>query len=38
MNGRNMAKKGEFIYNIEQEGNHGWLCNVHLNRSLGALC
>ena len=35
MNGENMAKKGEFPYNIEQEGNHGWLWNAHLNRSPG---
>ena len=31
--GENMAKIGEFPYNIEQEGNHGWLWNAHLNRS-----
>ena len=30
-----MAKKGEFPYNIEQEGNHGWLWNAHLNRRPG---
>ena len=30
-----MAKKEESPYNIEQEGNHGWLWNAHLNRSLG---
>ena len=33
MNGENMAKKGDFPYNIKQEGNHGWLWNAHLNRS-----
>ena len=26
-----MAKKGEFPYIIEQEGNHGWLWNAHQN-------
>ena len=30
-----MAKKGEFPYNIEQEGNHGWRWNANLNRSPG---
>ena len=30
-----MAKKEESSYNIEQEGNHGWLWNAHLNRSPG---
>ena len=35
MNGENMVKKGEFPYNIEQEGNHGCLWNSHLNRSPG---
>ena len=30
-----MAKKGEFPYNIEQEGIHGWLWNAHLNGSHG---
>ena len=33
--GENMAKNGEFPYNNEQEGNHGWLWNAHLNRSHG---
>ena len=35
MNWENMAEKGEFPCNIEQEGNHGWLWNAHLNRSPG---
>ena len=30
-----MTKKEESSYNIEQESNHGWLWNVHLNRSPG---
>ena len=29
-----MAKEEESPYNIEQEGNHGWLWNAHLNRRL----
>ena len=35
MNGEKWQKKGESPYNIEQEGNHGWLWNAHLNRSPG---
>ena len=35
MNGENMDKKGESTYNNEQEGNHGWLWNAHLNRIPG---
>ena len=31
----NMAIKGEFPYNIEQEGHHGWFWKAHLNRSPG---
>ena len=27
------CQKRESLYNIEQEGNHGWLWNVHLNRT-----
>ena len=34
MNGENMAKKGESLYDI-QEGNHGWLWNAHLIHSPG---
>ena len=35
MNGEHIAKKGESPYNIEQEGNHGWLWNAHMNRIPG---
>ena len=35
MNGENIAKKGESLYNIKQEGNYGCLWNAHLNRSPG---
>ena len=35
MNGGNMAKKEESPYDIEQEGNHGWLWNALLNRIPG---
>ena len=38
MNRENMAKKVESQFNIEKEGNHGWLWNAHLNRSPGSLC
>ena len=38
MNGENIAKKGESLNNIKQEGNYGCLWNAHLNRSPGALC
>ena len=30
-----MGIKGDSPYNIEQEGNNGWLWNAHLNRSSG---
>ena len=30
-----MAKKGESLYNIKQEDNHGCLWNAHMNRSPG---
>ena len=33
--GENKAEKEESPYNNEQEGNHGWLWNAHLNRSPG---
>ena len=29
------GQKRESIYNIEQEGNHGWLWNAHLSRIHG---
>ena len=27
----NMAKNGNCLYNIKQEGNHRWPWNAHLN-------
>ena len=35
MNGEIRLKKRNSRYNIEEEGNHGWLWNAHLNRSPG---
>ena len=33
--GKYGLKNGQSTYNMEQEGNHGWLWNAHLNRSPG---